>query len=130
MTHKQKHNIGYFEFWDKAGLSWTIKEEENAISALSSLRRLAPALHRQCENSCNGEGYIPRKGFFRCDNPKSYISDDVTVFDAEIDRLDREINIQLGCIPQVSDVEIQHDPRGLEIKFKINGRSAESLIYA
>jgi hypothetical protein len=129
MTHKQKKNIGYFEFWDRANLTWSPDQEKLALSSIASLRRLAPALHRQCENACNGEGYIPRKGFFRCDSKEAYISDDVSVFDAEIDRLTKEINIKLGCIPDVDGVEIQHDPRGWEIKFNIKGIGANHLIY-
>jgi hypothetical protein len=146
MTHTQKKNIGYFEFWDRAGLKWNPEEEETALSAISSLRRLAPKFHRQCENSCNGAGWINGKIYYAGtidDYAKreygSFVKSAYTmesdketgenVFDREIDRLTREINIKLGMIPGVSDVVFQHDPRGWEISFNINGFNASGLIY-
>jgi hypothetical protein len=146
MTHTQKKNIGYFEFWDRAKLAWTPEEEELALSAISSLRRLAPKLHRQCENSCNGAGWVRGSKYYAggindyarrehgsfIKSAYTLESDKETgenVFDREIDRLEREINIKMGMIKGVSNVVIQHDPRGWEISFLINGMNASGLIY-
>ena len=146
MKHTLKKRIGYFEFWDRTKLSWSPAEEEISLAAISSLRRLAPKLHRQCENSCNGSGWV-RGSLYHAGAVDDYArkeygnhvksaytmeSDKETgsnVFDREIDRLEKLINIEMAKIPGCSDVEIQHDPRGWEIRFKINGRSAEGLIY-
>ena len=92
------------------------------------LRRLAAKYHRQAENACNGEGYIPRKGFYRCDNDKAYVTPDVSVFDAEMTRLEKEINCAVAGIPGAR-VEIQNDPRGWEIKLIVNDRDISEVVY-
>lgn len=105
-----------------------------------SLRRISPKLHRQCENSCNGAGYIPRKGMFYTGtiddytrkeygyNVKNGNVGDQNVFDIEIDRLEAQIKEIVKQIPGAK-VEIQHDPRGWEIKLVVNGFDISEAIY-
>jgi hypothetical protein len=96
------------------------------INAIMALRRIAPKLHRQCENDCNGEGYIPKKGFFRCDNPSAYIGDD-TVFTAETERLVK--TAQAICTKRGWVCEFQGDPRGWELKITRKGIDLTPLVY-
>ena len=146
MTHKQKKSIGYFEFWDRSGLTLDGEQEEVFVSALSSLRRLAPKLHRQCENECNGVGWVRGTKYY-AGNIDGYVvrehgsfvksaytleSDYQTgenVFSREIDRIEGKIKDLVEFFPQTTNIEIQHDPRGWEVKMTINGVDASGLIY-
>jgi len=94
------------------------REYDNMRAALKPLKKLMLAHTRQCENDCNGEGYIPRKGFFRCDNPSAYVSEDVTVFDAEIEKIEKQIGA--ACVEIFGTgryrADFQHDPRGYTVR--------------
>lgn len=94
---------------------------------IKKLRRLAPALHRQCENSCNGKGYIPFKGSFSLADKETYIKEDYTVFDQEINRLESKITVI--CKEENADVNFQRDPRGWEVEIFENERNVSHLIY-
>lgn len=47
----------------------------NTVVIINRIRNLAKQHHRQCENACNGEGYIPRRGFFTCGQPSQFTKD-------------------------------------------------------
>jgi len=109
---------------------YTIQREyDNMRAALKPLKKLMRAHNRQCENECNGEGYIPRKGFFRLDSQDGYVSPDVSVFDAEIDRLEKEIYDLCVQIfgPGKFELEFQRDPRGYTVIVReiFNGQPAD-----
>lgn len=97
----------------RTGKSFPCKTED--IEALMQVRKLAFKHHRQAENDCNGEGYIPRKGFFKCDSPSGYLPDhETTVFLAEMDKIESKINSLLAKTPFFA--KYQGDPRGYTVK--------------
>lgn len=105
-----KHNMSTFYEVDKTILS---------------LNKLMKAHRRQCENSCNGQGYIPYKGFYR----NAYIGNDINVFDAEIKKLEAKIKETAKNFNQlvtdgdgVLKVEFQHDPRGYTVKMFLDSK--------
>lgn len=84
---------------------------------------------RQCENSCNGYGYVPRKGFFYNGTideyakreygyhvKSAYISEtEETVFDKEIEKIQDKI---LKLAKDDIKVTFQHDPRGRTVQIE------------
>jgi hypothetical protein len=90
---------------------------------IKKVSRLVNKHHKQCENDCNGEGYINNK-WYRCDNPSAYVNDE-TVFYIEIKRIEDKINkliyqfnmdkYSLWRVKPLK-VEYQHDPRGNTVK--------------
>lgn len=96
------------------------KDEPMALECLT-LRRLAKKHHRLAEMACNGEGVI-RGQWYYCGSligqkmytKTAYISDDVTVFDVESDKV--EAKIKAICERLGLRVEFQGDPRGYTVK--------------
>lgn len=97
------------------------------FKALFKIQRLARAHHRQCENSCNGDGVV--KGIYYTTATTEGLSsayqvpgnDEITVFDQEIYRLETKINdIKVKHFPKAG-LEFQYDPRGCTVKLTING---------
>jgi hypothetical protein len=90
---------------------------------IKRIQRLSRKHQRQCENDCNGEGWV-RGRFFRCDGSTegAYLPDtETTVFQAEIDRIEKHIwliikNASALNHPEKFKVEFQHDPRGSTVK--------------
>lgn len=93
------------------------------VYELLTLRRLAKKHHRLAEMACNGEGVI-RGQFYSmavgggipipC-TKTAYVSDDMTVFDVESDKV--EAKIKAICDRLGLRVEFQGDPRGYTVKF-------------
>jgi hypothetical protein len=104
------------------------------VMLFMKIRILYKQHQRQCENSCNGKGYIPRKGHFSITDKNAYIKDDYTVFDQEIDRLETKIKEYAEKMFLVKDkitvqelrVKFQHDPRGATVNLFYNLRHVES----
>jgi hypothetical protein len=99
-------------FAERAGLVLNYDQ----VMLFMKLRKLYKQHQRQCENSCNGKGYIPRKGHFSITDKNAYIKDDFTVFDREIELIEGKIKEYAGKI-NISEFisiipEFQHDPRG------------------
>lgn len=111
---------------------------------ISGIRRFAGKLHRQCENNCNGYGYIPYKGKYYAGFidewvkkehgrwiKSAYTGEDETVFDLEIERLETKIKDIVDSFPRSvwPIVSFQHDPRGWEITLTIAGMDVSTLVY-
>ena len=109
---------------------------------MTKLKSLSRAHHKQCENSCNGRGYIGRQCYTlgtvqgTPHNIKSgYVdltrNDSQTVFDTECDRLEdkmRNIMKNLQSNGKLNNIvlgkfEFQGDPRGATVKLVINGHT-------
>ena len=101
---------------------------------MTKLKSLSRAHHKQCENSCNGRGYIGRQCYTlgtvqgTPHNIKSgYVdltrNDSQTVFDQECDRLEDKIRDLLTGLKIECDWELQGDPRGATVKLVINGHT-------
>jgi len=113
---------------------------------IRKVKRLYHKQHRQCENACNGYGYVKGQVYYLGTiddyahktygyNVKSgYISDDVNVFDEESQRLEEKINkivYQFNhdkyALWRVKPfrVEFQGDPRGYTVKLYYNDELIE-----
>ncbi|CAK0755320.1 conserved hypothetical protein [Azospirillaceae bacterium] len=115
------------------------------MDIIKKISRLARKHHRQCENSCNGEGWV-KGDFYTCSNntqykPNSfvrnnaYIKDDITIFDKEIERIENKISSMVfpeekfliehiytrSLMRTAFRVEFQHDPRGNTVKLYYEG---------
>jgi len=93
---------------------------------IKKISRLARKHHRQCENDCNGEGYI-RGQFYRCDSEKGYFDykEGITVFTKETETIERKIvgltvmnksDFEKNRLHKTFSVDFQHDPRGCTVK--------------
>lgn len=100
--------------------STTGQWSQDTIVHIHKIRQLAQAHHRPCENACNGEGWIPRKGHFTTGQPNgitksAYIDNtEETLFDLEISHLESNMELKAYQTPFV--LEFQHDPRGATVK--------------
>lgn len=91
------------------------------MDVIKQVRRLARKHNRQCENNCNGDGYI-KGSYYRLDNDKAYIKEDYNVFDQEIDRIERRILYILNPLVNLKwKITFQHDPRGNTVKLFYDG---------
>lgn len=89
---------------------------DESMPSLMTLRRLARKHHRLAEMECNGEGRV--KGiYYRLDGstPGAYVSEDVSIFSAESDKV--EVKIKKIAEKIGLTVEFQGDPRGYTVKF-------------
>lgn len=89
---------------------------DESMPSLMTLRRLARKHHRLAEMECNGEGCV--KGiYYRLDGstPGAYVSEDVSIFSAESDKV--EVKIKKIAEKIGLTVEFQGDPRGYTVKF-------------
>jgi len=97
--------------------------DSNDYDLIRKISRLAHKHHRQCENDCNGEGFVNGK-FYRCDGstPGAYMADnETTIFVKEINTIENRINklIDKNDVHPIIKgwkVEFQHDPRGATVK--------------
>ena len=105
---------------------------------VKKISRLARKHQRQCENDCNGEGYI-RGFFYRCDSEKGYFDykEGITVFTKECEAIEEKINTIIekankdklfpnGEYAYKKDisyfaVKYQGDPRGNTVKLYYEG---------
>ena len=110
--------ITKFELAHRIGMgsNETVYLDDERVELLRYLMRQTKAHNRQCENACNGQGYIPRKGFFTLADESSYLADDWSVFDASIQRIEDRIEKALKDNKHGWYVKYQHDPRGLTVK--------------
>ncbi len=104
---------------------------------IRKVKRLYHKHSRQCENACNGTGYLNGQTYslgtiddyarreYGHNVKSGYVKDDVSVFDVEIERIEDKILRLLGYttikpIQQAREtmfrVEFQHDPRGYTVK--------------
>jgi len=104
---------------------------------IKKIQRLARKHQRQCENSCNGEGWVNGQFYTcaaideqNCQYKSAYIfeDEDLNVFDLEISKIEEKIKSLLGVNHLVSPdkdggfsadkyrVEFQGDPRGATVK--------------
>ena len=92
--------------------------------------RLAKKHHRQCENDCNGAGFLKGVHYTTAFQPKeehngviksAYVNEDITIFDREIERLETLIDKLLFERSADFKVEFQRDPRGATVKLTLNG---------
>ncbi len=105
---------------------------------MHKVKRLYHKHHRQCENACNGAGYIKGQWYYLGaitdyarrtyghDVKSGYVSDDVSVFDIEIKRIEDKIlhvlalrvsnNLSTTLLKEGWRIEFQHDPRGHTVK--------------
>lgn len=104
--------------------------DSNDYDIICKVKRLYHKHQRQCENDCNGIGYVKGELYYTGSiddwarqkygqHVKSgYVDDNTTVFYAEIERIEAKINnILLRHMPPVKfKVEFQHDPRGNTVK--------------
>ena len=97
---------------------------------IKKISRLAHKHHQQCENNCNGEGYINGK-FYRCDGSTAgtYIGDE-TIFNIESTKIENktiaiisERNKEINNLEKKGPftVEFQGDPRGATVKIYYEG---------
>src|SRR5271157_3678671 len=91
------------------------------------IKRLAKAHQRQCENSCNGEGYI-RGSFYTLSDENSFIKD-VSVFEMETDKIQGRIEKLLDKYKGIFSVEFQGDPRGATVQLSYKGIDLNNLLY-
>ena len=93
------------------------EERQTFMAVYMQIRRLAMRHHRLAEMDCNGEGYI-RGQFYRCDGstPGAYVSEDVTIFTAESDKIETKITKLAQSIGL--SVDYQGDPRGYTVNLK------------
>lgn len=94
------------------------------FDVIKKIARLAHKHQRQCENDCNGEGWVKGE-FFRCDGSMagSYVNGgETTIFYVEIIKIEEKIRKLLtkGFV-----VEFQRDPRGNTVKLSYNGSYVE-----
>ena len=103
-------------------------ERQEFMSAVMSIRRMERKSQRLSEYACNGEGYVNGK-FYRLDGstPGAYISDDVSVFDAALDKV--QAKIRAIAEPVGLTVEFQGDPRGYTVRVSYNGADVSSYIF-
>lgn len=139
--NKDKTTLELLKHNPKVGMAYIASAMADA-DILQKISRLAKAHKRQCENECNGEGWIPRKGFFRLCGPYSARVQDahvsiedgysmpeegITHFFKEIERLEERMLSLAGggdfCL------EFQYDPRGATVKVFRNGTDYTDLIY-
>ena len=120
------------------------------FNIIKKLKRLYLKQHKQCENDCNGYGYVKGQMYYTGSidsyakreygyNVKSgYVSENETVFYAEIDKLEGKINKMLCqfvldkyALWRVKPlkVEFQHDPRGLTVKLYYNGNLIDWSLF-
>jgi len=101
----------------------------NDYDLIRKISRLAHKHHRQCENDCNGEGFVNGR-FYKCDGstPGAYMPDnETTVFVKEIEKIENKINKLIEKSTTFSKglqftIEFQHDPRGATVKLYYEGR--------
>jgi hypothetical protein len=105
--------------------------EYKDYAILQQIARLSKKHQRQCENSCNGYGVVNGQMYFSGQideyakqaygyNVKSsYVKDDISVFDVEIDKIEAKINRLVKNTKFT--MEYQHDPRGWTVKVFYNG---------
>ena len=118
-------------FAEKTGKVLTFEQ----VQAINKIRLLTKKHNIQCENSCNGRGYIPRKGMFTLgsedpngeykDYKPGFIKDDYSVFDKECKNIELKIlNAQCEIIENNSyftKIKFQNDPRGATVKMFYTG---------
>jgi hypothetical protein len=123
--------VGFFAERTKIILSW------EQVQIIKKLRRLAKAYQRQAENDCNGEGFIPRKGFFTFNDKSAYADEERTVFDVESERLHdliveevKDLNTSIADRQGIFNIEFQGDPRGYTVKLSLfNGINLSEILF-
>lgn len=99
--------------------------------------RLARKHNRQATNDCNGEGFVNGQHYYAGGIDEwaksqygqgvksAYIDNsEVTIFNAEMDRIETKINKLITGNPKFS-VEYQGDPRGYTVKLSFEGELIE-----
>ena len=88
------------------------EERQVFMAVYMQIRRLAMRHHRLAEMDCNGEGSI-RGRFYRLDQPEGYVSEDVSVFTAESDKVEAKITSLASSVGLAAG--FQGDPRGCTV---------------
>jgi len=103
-------------------------KRQEFMAAIMSVRRLERKSQRLNEYECNGEGYFGGK-FYRLDGstPGAYVSEDVSVFDAALDKV--QAKIRAIAEPVGLAVEFQGDPRGYTVRVSYNGADISQVIF-
>lgn len=112
------------------------------MDIIKRVKRLAMKHHKQCENSCNGSGYVKEQCYYvgaidnfsrsTCgQNVKSaYVKEDESIFDVEATRIEDKILNIVGAYDKKANnlekkgpftVEFQGDPRGATVKLYYEG---------
>ncbi|KKL19918.1 hypothetical protein LCGC14_2460690 [marine sediment metagenome] len=120
------------------------------FNLIKKLKRLFLKHHKQCENDCNGVGFVKCrlyytgiiddcvKNLYGLNVKSGWINDTKTVFYAEIDKLEGKINkLVYQCNHEKYGlwrvkpykVEFQHDPRGLTVKLYYNGNLIDWSLF-
>lgn len=96
---------------------------------MTKLKSLSRAHHRQCENACNGEGYVGKTYYGFCHrngerDDNVYLKDGTDVFTNEIERIEDKIYDLATLIKntnkkRIVNIEFQRDPRGATVKVQI-----------
>ena len=84
---------------------------------VKKVKRLAVQHQRQCENDCNGEGWVKGK-YYKNNSPDAYI-DDESIFNIVACEISAKIEKLIVDKKQFS-VEFQGDPRGATVKLYYN----------
>jgi hypothetical protein len=101
-------------------LSW----EE--FQKLEKARKLSIQHDHQCVNDCNGEGYIPRKGFFNVSDASCYVGDE-TVFNLEAGRIADKIRALF--VDTLFKPQFQGDPRGWTVRLFLKEQDVSIVIH-
>lgn len=101
--------------------------KKGLVDAIYKVRNLSLKHHRQTENACNGEGVVRGK-FYRLDSPEGYVSPDVSVFDVEIERIEKQIISILAPYKGIK-ASFQHDPRGATVRLKHGERDFSDVLW-
>lgn len=96
---------------------------------IKKIQRLARKHQKQCENSCNGEGWVNGQFFTcgaideqNCQWKSAYIGDDEeSIFDKEASKIEEKIKSLLLKGSYFFKVEFQGDPRGATVKLYYDG---------
>lgn len=88
---------------------------------MTKLKSLARAHHRQCENACNGEGYVGRTYYGFCHRDGSHDEVPENTFENEIERIENTLESLARSVNLGAAWEVQHDPRGATVRLTIAG---------
>ena len=113
------------------GCEWNSSLSRAEKTTIQRIKRLSKKHQRQCENACNGVGVVNGEVYYlgKIDDyakreygqgvKDGHISDDFSVFDKEIQRLQRKIWLLID--KTLFTAKFQHDPRGYTVKLFYDG---------